>query len=201
MLKGTLYIVIASVYVAVVALLFLMHGWKAALLSASLILVSLVLRFLADAVYRIGQVLSNGDETENPGTNSTLALQRWLYVFILGFVYLACIGLVAQTYVLANTVWLVSLIVALIVVELAFIWVHGINKQISFKEASYGLRDGDSIGFQSVRKSELRGEKDERLDRKIAELEALVKDGKISQRAFEKARDRYRINNVMERDD
>lgn len=201
LLKGTLYIAVASVYVAIVALVFLMHGWKAALLSGSLIAVSLILRFVSDEVYRIGQIITKNDDTETSKNGSVRGLQRWLYVLILGLVYLSCVGLIAQTFVLASQTWLVSLVVSLIAVELAFIWIRQVNKQISFRQASYGLPERDPFGFHASRQSQLNIEKDERLDRKIAELESLVNDGKISQLAFEKARDRHRIKNVMERDD
>lgn len=106
-----------------------------------------------------------------------------------------------QTYILATQTWLVSLIVALVGVELAFVWIRHVNKQISFRQASYGMQERGPFGFAPTRQSELRIEKNERLDRKISELELLVKEGKISQRAFEKARDKYRIDNVMERED
>lgn len=201
LLKGTLYIAISSVYVAIVALVFLMHEWKAALLSGSLIAVSLILRFVSDEVYRIGQIITRNDDAETSQNGSVRGLQRWLYVLILGLVYLFCVGLIAQTFVLANQTWLVSLVVSLIAVELAFVWIRQVNKQISFRQASYGLPERDPFGLHSSRPSELHIEKDDRLDRKLAELEALVKDGKISHLAFEKARDRHRIKNVMERDD
>ena len=201
LLKGTLYIAIASVYVAIVALVFLMHWWKAALLSASLIAVSLVLRFVADEVYRIGQIITQSDESVSSVKGSIRGLQRWTYVLIIGLVYLACAGLVVQTYILATQTWLVSLIVALVGVELAFVWIRHINKQISFRQASYGIQERGPFGFPSTSQSELRIEKEERLDRKIDELESLAEEGKISQRAFEKARDKYRIDNVMDRDD
>ena len=201
LLKGTLYIAIASVYVAIVALVFLMHWWKAALLSGSLIFVSLVLRYVADEVYRIGQIIAQDDESGNSVSGSIRGLQRWIYVLILGLVYLACTGLVVQTYVLATQTWLASLVVALIGVELAFVWIRRLNKQISYRHASYGMQEGGPFGFPSTRQSELGKEKDERLDRKIDELGSLVEEGKISQRAFEKARDKYRIDNVMDRDD
>ena len=181
--------------------MFLMHGWKAALLSTSLILLSLALRFVADAVYRIGQDLSENVKSDSADKDSTLTFQRWLYVFTLALVYATCAGIVVQTYFLADEVWISSLLVSLIGVELAFIWIRQVNKQISFRQASYGLQDQAPFGLRASRRSELDTEKAERLDRKIAELESLAEEGKISQRAFEKARDRHRIKDVMDRDD
>ena len=92
--------------------MFLMHGWKSALLAASLILLSLALRFVADAVYRIGRELTKNIESSSPEKGRTLLFQRWLYVFILALVYAAYAGIVTQTYLLTNHVWISSLVVS-----------------------------------------------------------------------------------------
>ena len=79
-----------------------------------------------------------------------------------------------------------------LIVSLLFIY-HG-------WQASYGFRDRGvfSDGPESVSPSD-KAKKD-KLERKLDRLREMAEKGQISQKAYEKTRDKYRIHDVMDDD-
>ncbi len=75
-----------------------------------------------------------------------------------------------------------------------------VNRKVEFEHASYGFRDKGvfSDGPESISPSDQAREA--KLDRKLEKLREMAEQGQISQRAYEKTRDRYRIHGVMDDD-
>ena len=121
--------------------------------------------------------------------------QRMLRIFA-ALTQLPNVALAVQAYLLGGWAWAGPATAALVIVELLYVPVRELNRRTAFQEASYGFRDraplrggGDARAARDLRIAEV--------ERGLTELCAIVRDGRVSQRAYEKACDRYRVRAVM----
>ena len=119
---------------------------------------------------------------------------------LLGLLQLVNLALIYQGYVLAGITWALGTLAGLVFIELLYSQVRGVNRRVEFEQASYGFRDKGvfSDGPESMSPSD-RAKKD-KLDRKLERLREMADEGLISQKAYQKTRDRYRIHGVMDDD-
>jgi len=195
--KGTLYICVVALFVAVVVTTLVLLGWQSSLLALGLLALSQVFRYVASEVDRIGWVLRLQSDDENQG-QSTTRLRRALLVLLIILVQLPNIALVA--FVIYEDVgidWSFAYFVTLVVIEILFQEIRRVNQSVAYREASYGLPDRSPlmVGAHDGLKHESR---DAILVDRLDRLEKLVDEGKISRKSFEKARDRYWVRHVME---
>ncbi len=197
--KGTLFVGITGGYVLIVSLLFIYHGWRPALLGLFLIILSQFFRYIANDVDRIGWRISKQRQDEGI-TESTRGYQVRMLYLLVGLVQLQNLALIYQGYVLAGITWTVATLVGLVFIEILYSRVRGVNRRVEFEQASYGFRDKGifSDGPESVSPSD-KAKKD-KLERKLDRLREMAEKGQISQKAYEKTRDKYRIHRVMDDD-
>ena len=190
--KGTLFIGIAGTYAALLAAGLILFGWKSALLAAALILLGQCFRYVANDIDRLGWTMANAAEGERPEAfgDATKRDQRRLLRLLGGLVLLTDLGLAGEAYVLADWHGAGTAAIALIFVEWLYVGVRRVNRRISFVEASYGLREGNLLDRGPGQRPATSVE--QRLDR----LKAMAEAGDISQRAYEKARDKHRVDLV-----
>lgn len=192
--KGTLFVGIGGGYVLLVAMLFIYHGWRAALLALFLIGVAQFFRYIANDVDRIGWRMSN-EWSDEPIADSTKRYQRRMLIALIGLAQAINLALIYQAYHLGNLGWMLPTLAGLALIELLYSRIHSVNRRIEFEEASYGFKDRSPLsgGPDAVGASNRAA-----LDRKLDRLRALADEGQISQKAYEKARDKHRIRSVME---
>ena len=186
--KGTMFVGIGGGYVLLVAMLFVYHGWRAALLALFLIGVSQFFRYIANDVDRIGWRMSNEAAGE-----TTKRYQKRMLVALAGLVQALNLALIYQAYHLGDLRWMLPMLVGLVLIETLYARIRSVNRRVEFEEASYGFTDRSPLTRGAMRASN-----QARLDRKLEELKALADEGLISRKAYEKARDRHRIRSVMD---
>ncbi|MDE0177083.1 MAG: hypothetical protein OXP36_00680, partial [Gammaproteobacteria bacterium] len=186
--KGTLFVGIGGGYVLLVALLFVYHGWQAALLAVFLIGVSQFFRYIANDVDRIGWRMSN--ESDESAGDTTKRYQGRMLVALAGLVQALNLALIYQAYHLGGLRWMLPMLIGLVLIEVLYSRIRSVNRRIEFEEASYGFKDRGPLtrGPEAMRASN-----QARLDRKLEELKTLADEGLISRKAYEKARDKHRI--------
>ena len=192
--KGTLFVGIGGGYVLLVAMLFVYHGWRAALLALFLIGVSQFFRYIANDVDRIGWRMSNESSDEAAG-ETTKRYQKRMLLALAGLVQALNLALIYQAYHLGDLRWMLPMLIGLVLIEVLYFRIRSVNRRIEFEEASYGFKDRGPLsrGPEAMRESN-----QARLDRKLEELKALADEGLISRKAYEKARDKHRIRSVMD---
>ena len=197
--KGTLFVGIAGSYVLIVALLFVYHGWRPALLGLFLIILSQFLRYIANDVDRIGWRISKQTQGEDIAKSTKGYQARMLYL-LLGLVQLLNLTLILQGYLLAGITWALGTLGGLVLIEVLYSRVRGVNRRVEFEQASYGFRDRGvfSDGPESMSPSDKANE--DKLERKLERLREMAEQGQISQKAYKRIRDRYRIHGVMDDD-
>ena len=85
---------------------------------------------------------------------------------------------------------------ALLAIEALYLAVRRLNRRTAYGQASYGFRD---LGPLSGGPAELATARDLRaaeVERKLEELHGQVQAGRVSERAYKKACDRYRVRAV-----
>ena len=196
--KGTLFVGIGGGYVLLIALLFVYRGWRPALLALFLIGVAQFFRYIANDVDRIGWRMSN-EWSGEAISDSTTSYQKRMLIALVILAQGVNVALVYQAYLLGGLYWMLPILVGVAVIEILYSRVRSVNRRIEFDEASYGFKDRGPLsgGPESIRPSG-RARQDE-LDRKLEELKALVDAGEISQKAYEKARDKHRVRAVMDK--
>lgn len=192
--KGTLFVGIGGGYVLLVAMLFVYRGWRAALLALFLIGVAQFFRYIANDVDRIGWRMSN-EWSDEPIADSTKRYQRRMLVALVGLAQAVNLALIYQAYHLGDLRWMLPILAGLALIEFLYSRIRSVNRRIEFEEASYGFKDRGPL---SGGPNAMRASDQARLDRKLERLEALAEEGRISRKAYEKARDKHRIRSVME---
>ena len=192
--KGTLFVGIGGGYVLLVAMLFIYHGWRAALLALFLIGVSQFFRYIANDVDRIGWRMSN-EWSDEPIAESTKRYQRRMLVALAGLAQALNLALIYQAFHLGDLRWMLPTLLGLVLVEVLYSRIRGVNRRIEFDEASYGFKDRGPLGRGP---DAMRASNQAKLDGKLDRLKALAEEGRISRKAYEKARDKHRIRSVME---
>ena len=194
--KGTLLIGIGGGYLLLLAMLFVYHGWRPALLALFLIAVSQFFRYIANDVDRIGWRMSNEQTTETI-TEATKRTQRRMLVVLVGLAQALNLVLIYQAFHLADLPWMLATLAGLALIEVLYARIRSVNRRIEFEQASYGFKDRGPLGGPETLSPSDRARQD-KLDRKLEELKTLVDEGQISQKAYEKARDKHRVRAVME---
>lgn len=191
--KGALFVGIAAGYVLLVGLTLVLFGWRAALLAAFFVLTGQCFRHIANEADRIGLGLAN----DEGATADTRDYQHRVLRIFTGLTQLPNIALAVQAFVLAGWPWGIPATAALLVVELLHVRVRTLNRRTAFQEASYGFRDRAPLRRGGVNADAARDLRAAEVERRLTELRAMVGDGRVSQRAYEKACDRYRVRAVM----
>ena len=192
--KGTLFVGIGGGYVLLVAMLFVYHGWRAALLALFLVGVSQFFRYIANDVDRIGWRMSN-ESSDEAVDETTKRYQRRMLVALAGLVQALNLVLVYQAYDLGDLRWMLPMLLGLVLIEVLYSRIRSVNRRIEFEEASYGFKDRGPL---SSGPEAMRASNQARLDRKLEQLKALAEEGQISPKAYEKARDKHRVRSVMD---
>ena len=190
--KGALFVGIAAGYVLLLGLTLVLFGWRPALLAVFFVPAGQGLRHIASEADRIGLALA-GDQGAAPDTRDYQ--KRMLRIFT-GLTQLPNVALAVQAFLLAGWPWAAAATAGLVVVELLYVIVRKLNRRTAFREASYGFRDRGPLRGAAAPDA-ARDLRAAEVERRLTELCAMVRDGRVSQRAYEKACDRYRVGVVM----
>ena len=199
--KGALFVGIAVGYVLLVGLTLVLFGWRAALLAGFFVLTGLCFRHIADEADRIGLGLAGDSAGAPAGAPDDAAdarnyQHRMLRIFA-ALTQLPNVALAVQAFLLGGWAWAAPATAALVIVELLYVPVRDLNRRTAFREASYGFRDRAPLRGGGVNAEAARDLRTAEVERGLTELCAMVRDGRVSQRAYEKACDRYRVRAVM----
>ena len=183
---GTLYIGVFAVYTLLLGLLFVYYGWRPALLSLFLIGLMQLFRYVADDVDRIGWLLRRENiEGEKEGI---IQHRTNLQYLLLTVILLLNLAIVYQAYLVSSWQQAVALLFGLILVEMMFMQIRATSRRIDYKSPIYGMKHPGPLTS---------GPESSRLEEKLAKLNQMAERGDISQKAYEKARDRELIRRVM----
>jgi hypothetical protein len=80
--KGTLFVGIAGLYVLIVSMLLIYHGWRRALLSIFLIVLSQFFRYIANDVDRIGWNITNRQQGKEISESTKTYQSLMLYLLV-----------------------------------------------------------------------------------------------------------------------
>ena len=190
--KGAIYVGIAAIYVLLVGMMLLFRGWRTALLALFLIGLAQLFRHIANEVDRLGWVMEKEESTEDHTDAHRYQAKMLIALFTL--IQLANVGIIYQVFVVSS--WIPAMIVtgAVLLMEIMFKQIRIVNHRIDYGLASYGINDArpilGGVGTQQ------RGV--EQVDARLAKLKNMAQAGEISQKAYEKARDRALVERVME---
>ena len=205
--KGTLLVGVAGGYALLVALLLVQHGWQAALLAVFFVVVAQVLRYIASDVDRIGWNLSQGRRTEagvpegQPApSESAVRYQGRLYRGLVALVQVVNVALVAQAFLLGSWDRTLATAFALAVIEILFMQVRKVNRQVTFEQASYGFSDRRLLSDGPSADGPWDEAANARLQRKLARLREMADAGEISAKAYRRERDKWLVRSVMQDD-
>lgn len=190
--KGALFVGIAGGYVLLVGLTLVLFGWRAAVLAVFFVLAGQGLRHIASEADRIGLTLAG----EGAAADTRDYQKRMLRIFT-GLTQLPNVALAAQAFLLGGWPWGAPATAALLIVELLYVLVRSLNRRTAFREASYGFRDRAPLRGGGVCVDAAHDLRAAEVERRLEELCAMVRDGRVSQRAYDKACDRYRVRAVM----
>ena len=195
--KGTLFVGVGGAYIALLAGALILFGWQAALLAVFLVLLGQCFRYIANDIDRLGWAMGRDGPSKVEGSAATRRDQTRL-LWILGILVLApSAALIVQAQFLGGG--RVALVVGgtLAFVEALYLAIRRVNRRTAFQEASYGLRDRSLFSRGPDNMRALERTRAERVERQLEQLEAMADDGRISRRAYEKARDKLRVELVM----
>ena len=196
--KGTLLIGAVGGYALLLGVLFVQHGWRAALLALFLLAVAQFFRYIANDVDRIGWDLANRRQGQQEGTNErTAQYQSRLLWLLFGLAQAVHLALIYQAALLGGMDRALATLLGLAFVELLFALVRKVNRQTAFEQASFGLEEPALSGRPGAphRWDETQRAK---LSRKLDQLKKMAEEGEISERAYRKARDKHLVRSVME---
>ena len=196
--KGTLFVGVAGGYLGLLAAGLILFGWRAALLASFFVLLGQCLRYIASDVDRLGWTMARADESaDEPFDAGTKRYQRRMLRLLGTLALLPSVALTAQAHMLGD--WQAASVAAavLTLVEALYLAIRRANRRTAFTEASYGLRDNSLFGRGPDSVRDLAETRAVRIERQLGELKAMADDGRISQRAYEKARDKHRVGLVM----
>ena len=202
--KGALFVGIAAGYTLLLAWTLVFHSWKPALLALFFIVVGQFFRHIASEADRLGWRLdTNGPHgtsaSADPDATTRTYQKRMLWLFA-SLTQLPNIALVAQAWHLSALNWAAAMAGSLVAIELLYLLVRHLNQQTAFREASYGFKDRNPLTDGPTPINESRQHREAEVERKLEELRKLMEAGRISQKAYEKARDRHRVRVVMAKD-
>ena len=203
--KGTLLVGVAGGYALMVALLLVQHGWRSALLAVFFVVVAQVLRYIASDVDRIGWNLSQGLQTDegaqegqSASSESAVRYQVRLYRGLVALVQVVNIALVAQAFLLGSWDRTLATALALAVIEILFMQVRKVNRQVTFEQASYGFSDRRLLTDGPSTDGPWDQAANARLQRKLERLREMADAGEISAKAYRRERDKWLVRSVMQ---
>ena len=195
--KGTLFVGVGGAYIALLAGALSLFGWQAALLAVFLVLLGQCFRYIANDIDRLGWAMGRDGPSKVEGSAATRRDQTRL-LWILGILVLApSVALIVQAQFLGGGRVALVVGVTLAFVEALYMAIRRVNRRTAFQEASYGLRDRSLFSRGPDNMRALNRTRAERVERQLEQLEAMADDGRISRRAYEKARDKLRVDLVM----
>ena len=196
--KGTLFVGVGGAYIALFAGALILFGWQAALLAVFLVLLGQCFRYIANDIDRLGWAMAGDGPSKVEGSAATQRDQTRL-LWILGILVLVpSAALIVQAQYLGGGRVALVVGVTLAFVEALYLAIRRVNRRTAFQEASYGLRDRSLFSHGPDNMRALRRTRAERVERQLDQLKAMADDGRISQRAYEKARDKLRVDLVMQ---
>ncbi len=193
--KGALFVGITAGYALLLGLTLVLFGWRPALLAVFFVLTGLCFRHIAHEADRIGLGLEGG-----PADEPTQGYQRRMLRVFGVLTQLPNVGLAVQAFVLAGIAGAAAATGALLIVELLYVLVRRLNRRTAYEQASFGFREPGPLGAEAVGIDAPGDVTRAEVERRLTELRAMVEDGRVSQRAYEKACDRYRVRAVMARE-
>ena len=187
--KGTLYIGVTGIYAFLLGMFLIHRGWRSALLLAFLIGLGQWFRHIARDVDRIGWMMSKKEPSER--LSEEKRYQTKMITLLFALIQLLNVGIICQTYIISTWMWALIVTVALLITEMIFSQIRGVNRRINYESASYGIKDYSPIssGASVLRHKEI--------DDRLAKLRQMAENGEITQKAYEKFRDRALIERVM----
>ena len=198
--KGTLFVGVGGAYIALLAGALILFGWQAALLAVFLVLLGQCFRYIANDIDRLGWAMGRDGPSKVEGSAATRRDQTRL-LWILGILVLApSAALIVQAQYLGSGRVALVVGVTLAFVEALYMAIRRVNRRTAFQEASYGLRDRSLFSRGPDNMRALERTRAERVERQLEQLEAMADDGRISRRAYEKARDKLRVELVMKQE-
>ena len=200
--KGALLVGIAAVYVLLLSLTLVTFGWQPALLAVFLVATGQCFRHIANEADRIGLTLaSEGGPKPSDSTGArTRDYQRRMLAFFAALTQLPNAALAVQAFVLAGPPWSATVTGALLAIEALYLAVRRLNRRTAYGQASYGFRDLGPLSGGPAEFATARDLRAAEVERKLEELHGQVQAGRVSERAYKKACDRYRVRAVMARD-
>lgn len=195
--KGTLLVGVVGGYAVLIALLLIQHEWQAALLGLAFVVVAQFFRYIANDVDRIGWGMEHrrGNEADADQADAVRHQTR-LFWLLVGLAQLLNLALVGQALALGGLGRALATLLGLAFVEVLFSRIRQVNRRVEFQQASYGLSEG------ALHPNAKTGPWDEarlqRLNRRLERLKAMADAGEISQRAYRKERDKWRVRSVMD---
>ena len=187
----------SRLYVLIVSMLLIYHGWRRALLSIFLIVLSQFFRYIANDVDRIGWNITNRQQGKEI-SESTKTYQSLMLYLLVGLTQLLNLMLIYQAYHLGGAKWLSGTFVSLMIIEVLYFQIRRVNRRVEFEQASYGFRDKGvfSDGSESISPSER--SKEDKTKKKLDKLKQMAEEGEISQKAYKRTRDKFLIDGVMD---
>ncbi len=188
--KGTLYTAIAGSYTFLLGMLLVYRGWRPALLLVFLIGLGQWFRHIASDVDRLGWIMS--EKTPSEERKEEKRYQVRMHIMLVSLIQLLNLAIIYQTYALSTWPWAMAVAMAIIIIEVMFGLIRGVNRRIDYESASYGIKDRGPLttGASALKQKEIDG--------KLARLKNMAEMGEISQKAYGKVRDRALIKRVMD---
>lgn len=192
--KGTLVVAIAGGYLLILTLLLIHRDWRAALLALFFIGLAQFFRYIGDDVDRIGWHLA---EDQAAPDGATQQRQRRMHRLLIGLTQLPNLALAGHAHLLGDLPWTVTMAGGLLAIE----WMHWgmrrVNRAVAFEQASFGFAERGLLdGPEPI--GDLAETEERRVEERLRTLERMAEEGRISQKAYKKARDRARVRLVME---
>jgi hypothetical protein len=188
--KGTLYIGIIGTYAFLLGMFLIYQGWRSALLVLFLIGLGQWFRHIAGDVDRLGWIMREKEPSEEQTEEKRY--QTKMHILLVSLIQLLNIAIICQTYAISTWRWALPAAMAILMVEIMFGQIRGVNRRIDYESASYGIKDYGPLttGASTLMHKEIDG----KLDR----LQKMAEGGEISQKAYEKVRDRALIKRIMD---
>ena len=199
--KGTLFVGVGGAYIALLAGALILFGWQAALLAVFLVLLGQCFRYIANEIDQLGWAMSRDETKADSKIQAETKRDQTRLLWLLGILVLVPgAALIVQAQFLGGQRAALVVGFTLAFVEALYVAIRRVNRRTAFQEASYGLRDRSlfSRGPDSMRT--LNRTRTAGVERQLEQLKAMADDGRISGRAYEKARDKLRVNLVREQE-
>ncbi|MEM7363802.1 MAG: hypothetical protein AAF525_07240 [Pseudomonadota bacterium] len=186
LIKGTLLVSIAVLYVAIVILQFYFTTWIDALIVLCFVLAGQFFRYIAGDVDRVGWQL-NQMESDDADTSQLQYRLIWVVLLVIHGLNVGVLMYVWSTL----GAMAIAVLAGLVAIEGCYLAIRSVNRRMGFNQASYGLPEHVELARsqEDIAARELAG--------KLATLKQMADDGEISVKAYEKARDRYTVRHVM----